>query len=205
VRDRRRQRDSRHHRDDAAGHVRDPGSVSDGDCFSERVRLAERDGQRVADRSGEPAKLEKNLNIYTWAEYQDEDNIKNFTKELGPKVKIDEYDSNEAMIAKLELAKGSAGYDIVVPTGVFVTQMVQKGLLRKLDKSKIPNFANLEEAFLDQPWDPGNEYSVVKDWGSTGYLWDSKGLKDDIKTWATSSKRPRRSAARCPCWRHPVT
>jgi spermidine/putrescine transport system substrate-binding protein len=134
--------------------------------------------------AAEPAKLEKNLNMYTWAEYQDEDNVKNFTKTLGPKVKIDEYDSNEAMIAKLELAKGSAGYDLVVPTGVFIPQMVQKGLLRKLDKSKIPNFANLEEAFLDQPWDPGNEYSVVKDWGSTGYLWDSKGLKDDIKTWA---------------------
>jgi spermidine/putrescine transport system substrate-binding protein len=134
--------------------------------------------------AAEPVALEKNLNMYTWAEYQDEDNVKNFTKKLGPKVKIDEYDSNEAMIAKLELAKGSAGYDLVVPTGVFIPQMVQKGLLRKLDKAKIPNFANLEAAFLDQPWDPGNEYSVVKDWGSTGYLWDSKGLKDDIKTWA---------------------
>jgi len=147
----------------------------------------------AATTSAAPAVLEKNLNIYTWAEYHSPDNQKAFTKDLGPKVKVDVYDSNEAMIAKLELAKGSAGYDIVVPTGAFIPQMVAKGLLMELDKSKIANFANLETQFLDQPWDKGNTYSVVKDWGSTGYVYDAKAVKDEPKTWGdfmTAAAKP---------------
>lgn len=138
----------------------------------------------AAPTSAAPVELEKDLNIYTWAEYHDPEHEKAFTKDLGPKVKVDVYDSNEAMIAKLELAKGSAGYDVVVPTGTFIPQMVSKGLLMEIDKSKIPNFANLESKFLDQPWDPGNKHSIVKDWGSTGYIYDRKAIKGTLTTWA---------------------
>jgi spermidine/putrescine transport system substrate-binding protein len=71
-----------------------------------------------------------------------------------------------------------------VPTGVFIPQIVSKGLLMELDKAKIPNFANLEPEFLDQPWDPGNKYSAVKDWGSTGFVYDSKVIKEELTDWA---------------------
>jgi spermidine/putrescine transport system substrate-binding protein len=126
-----------------------------------------------------PTQLEGSLNIYTWADYQNPDNVKAFQKANDNiKVKIDSYDSNEAAIAKLELAGAKAGYDIVVPTGAFIPQMVSKGLLAEIDKSKLPNFAKLDPAFLNQPWDPGNKYSVVKDWGSTGYLFDKTVVTD---------------------------
>jgi len=124
------------------------------------------------------------LNIFTWAEYTDPKVVSAFTKTSGVKVSLDIYDSNEAAIAKLDLASGSSGYDIVVPTGVYIPQMVKKGLLQKLDKSKLPNLSNVDQIYLDQPWDKGNVHSVCKDWGTTGVVYDRKAVKEPVTGWA---------------------
>ena len=125
------------------------------------------------------------LAMYTWGEYNDPEVTGALAESsLGITMKLDSYTSNEELIAKLEASKGTSGYDIVVPTGVYIPQMVQKGLLSKLDMSKLPNFANIDKAFQANAWDKGNEYSVCKDWGTTGYLWDSSKVKTPIVTWA---------------------
>jgi spermidine/putrescine transport system substrate-binding protein len=68
--------------------------------------------------------IEDQLNFYHWAEYDDPKLFKQFSEEFGPTTKIDIYASNEEMIAKLVAAAGTSGYDIVVPTGVYIPQMV---------------------------------------------------------------------------------
>ena len=83
------------------------------------------------------------------------------------------------MIAKLNAAQGTAGYDIVVPTGVYIPQMVQLGLLAELDLANIPNFKNIETQYTNQPWDPDNLHSVCKDWGSTGWIYDTEAIDGD--------------------------
>ncbi len=93
-----------------------------------------------------------------------------FTDELGPKVTFDSYGSNEEMIAKLIAAKGTSGYDIVVPTGVFVTQLAAEGLLVELNHDLLPNLKYMDPAFLKQEWDPENKWSVCKAWGTTGFV-----------------------------------
>ncbi len=127
--------------------------------------------------------LEDQLNFFHWAAYDDPKVFKQFTDRYGPSTKIDIYASNEEMIAKLVAAAGTSGYDIVVPTGVYIPQMVQQDLLSELDLSRIPNFANLDIAYTNQPWDPNNAHSVCKDWGSTGWIYDSQVIKRDINTW----------------------
>ena len=127
--------------------------------------------------------LEDQLNFYHWAAYDDPALFQKFTDEFGPTTQIDIYASNEEAIAKLEAAQGTAGYDIVVPTGVFIPLMVEKDLLEELDLSKIPNFSNLEAVYTDQPWDPGNKHSVCKDWGSTGWILDKNQITTPIATW----------------------
>jgi len=99
-------------------------------------------------------------------------------------MKVDFYASNEDLITKLEASQGTSGFDIVVPTGPYIPQMVTKGLLQKLDMSKIPNFVNIDPAYTNRDWDPNNEYSVCKNWGSTGWMWN-KALTgvDSITTW----------------------
>jgi spermidine/putrescine transport system substrate-binding protein len=132
---------------------------------------------------GGTPELEDQLNFYHWAEYDDPKLFKKFTDEFGPSTKIDVYASNEEAIAKLTAAAGSSGYDIVVPTGVFIPLMVENDLLEELDLSKIPNFANIETVYTDQPWDPGNKHSVCKDWGSTGWILDKQQISTPVATW----------------------
>lgn len=107
------------------------------------------------------------LNIYNWADYIAEDTIANFQKETGIKVNYDNFDSNEALHAKL--MAGMSGYDIVVPGSHFAKLQIQGGLLMKLDKSKIPNLKNLDPAIQAQlaKVDPGNEHLVDWLWGYT--------------------------------------
>ena len=62
--------------------------------------------------------------------------------------------------------------------------MISKELLLKLDKNKIPNWSNIDPAYLGREWDPTNDYAVPRDWGSTGYIYDSSKIKRELKTWA---------------------
>jgi spermidine/putrescine transport system substrate-binding protein len=156
--------------------------------FSSSVLLAACGGgtETGGDTGGGPTaggEVEDQLNFFHWAEYDDPEVFKDFEKKFGATTKIDIYASNEEAIAKLVAAQGTSGYDIVVPTGVFIPQMVQNGLLQELNLDLIPNFDNLEEIYRDQPWDPGNKHSVCKDWGSTGWIYDTTKVKSDIKTW----------------------
>lgn len=109
---------------------------------------------------------DKELNLYVWSEYIPDDVIENFTKETGIEVNVTNYESNEAMFAKLKLTNG-AGYDVVVPSTYYISVMSKDGLLQKIDKSKLDNFKNLDPALLNKPYDPNNQYSVPYFWGST--------------------------------------
>jgi spermidine/putrescine-binding protein len=59
-------------------------------------------------------------------------------------MKVDYYPSNEDLITKLSAANGTSGFDIVVPTGPYIPQMLEKGLLQKLDKTLLPNIVNVD-------------------------------------------------------------
>ena len=116
------------------------------------------------------------VNLYTWGEYHDPDLISEASGTIGVDMSVQFYASNEELIAKLEATRGNSGFDLIVPTGPYLPQMIAKELLLKLDKSKIPNFKNIDAAYLGREWDPANEWAVPRDWGSTGYLYDSSLL-----------------------------
>ncbi|RVU46132.1 polyamine ABC transporter substrate-binding protein [Rubrivivax rivuli] len=110
---------------------------------------------------------EKVLNIYNWSDYIAEDTIRNFERETGIKVRYDNFDNNEIVHAKL--VAGKTGYDIVIPSSNWAKLQMDGGLLRKLDKSQLPNLKNLDPAVQAQlaRMDPGNEYMVNWLWGYT--------------------------------------
>jgi putrescine transport system substrate-binding protein len=110
---------------------------------------------------------EKLLNIYNWPDYITEDMVANFEKESGIKVNYQTFENNEALQAKL--IAGNSGYDIVVPGAVFAKSQIEAGLLRPLDKSQIPNLANLDAAIMAKldKVDPGNTHLVPWAWSFT--------------------------------------
>ena len=110
---------------------------------------------------------EKVLNIYNWADYIPEGMITAFEKETGIKVNYDTFETNEALHAKL--VAGNTGYDIVVPGTVFAKPQIEGGLLQPLNKSRIPNLANLDPAIMKilTKADPDNQHLVPWAWGFT--------------------------------------
>ncbi len=113
-------------------------------------------------------KLEGQLHIYNWGSYYlGRDDLAAFKSKFNIAVTEDAYDSNETLLAKIQA--GASGYDVCVPTGYMVEIMAQQGLLYKLAKDHIPNFQYVDSQFKNLPFDPNNQYSMPKDWGTTGF------------------------------------
>src|SRR6202000_644411 len=112
-------------------------------------------GQRHSAQGGE-------LNIYIWSNYLPENVITEFEQRYNAKVNVELYDSNEALLAKLQ--SGSASYDIVVPSDYMVTILKEQGLLEALDRDRLTNFSNLDPQFTGLAYDPANDYSVPYMW-----------------------------------------
>lgn len=110
---------------------------------------------------------EKVLNIYNWPDYIPENMIAEFEKATGIKVNYDTFETNEALNAKL--VAGNTGYDIVVPGTVFAKPQIEAGFFQPLDKSKIPNYANLDPAVMQvlTKADPDNKHLVPWAWSFT--------------------------------------
>lgn len=137
----------------------------------------------AAGSSASAGPVEDKLEMYTWGDYNSPKVIKDFETATGAKFTLSSYNSNEQAIAKLTAAQGTSGYDLVVPTGAFVPAFVENDLIQPLDLSRITNLKNLDPQYLDQPWDPGNKYSVCKDWGTTGYCYDTTKISTEMSTW----------------------
>ena len=117
------------------------------------------------------------VNVYNWAEYTAPDTISGFEKETGIKVRYDVYDSNVTLQAKL--LTGKSGYDIVVPSSNYAARQLEAGLFQKLDKSKIPNWKNLDPDIMAMVAnvDPGNQYLVPWGYGTTGLGYNIDAVK----------------------------
>jgi putrescine transport system substrate-binding protein len=138
---------------------------------------------------------ERVVNVYNWSDYIDESILEEFTAETGIKVVYDVFDSNEVLETKL--LAGSTGYDIVVPTGTFLANQIKAGVFQKLDKSKLPNLANMDPAISQrlEKYDPGNEYAINYMWGTTGLGINVDMVKErlgddaELNTWDLCSTR----------------
>jgi spermidine/putrescine transport system substrate-binding protein len=104
------------------------------------------------------AHAEDILHLYNWNNYISAETMARFEQQCHCRVKQDYYSDNEEMLAKLDA--GATGHDLLVPTGNAVETLMRKNALRPLDKSKLSHLANINPAYLDAWYDPGNRYSV---------------------------------------------
>jgi spermidine/putrescine transport system substrate-binding protein len=127
------------------------------------------------------APVEKgSLLMANWIDYSDPANYKGYTSEIGDKVKVSGYGSNDELLAKLRA--GGSKFDVVVPTGYAVKTMIDQGLALELTHELIPNLKNLSPAFTKAEYDPGNKYSVPKDYGITSFYWVTDKVSENPTT-----------------------
>lgn len=124
------------------------------------------------------AAQERAVHIYNWSDFIDPKVLESFTKETGIKVVYDTYDNNE--IVETKLLAGKSGYDVVVPSGPFIQRLIPTNVLLKLDKSKLPNLANMWPEVMERlaVYDPGNQYAVNYMWGTTGFAYNIDKVKE---------------------------
>ena len=108
------------------------------------------------------------VKIYNWSEYIAPDTLKQFQAKTGIVPSYAVYDSNELLNSKL-MARNS-GYDVVFPSTHFMARQVQANALMELDRSKLPNWDNLNPVLLKllEVNDPGNRHGFPYLWGTTG-------------------------------------
>jgi spermidine/putrescine transport system substrate-binding protein len=85
------------------------------------------------------------------------------------------YNDNNEYFAKIQplLSKGkSIEADIIAPTFWMAGRLINLGWAEKLPKDQIPNFANLEDGFVNPPWDPTGEYSMPWQGGVAGIAYN---------------------------------
>jgi len=139
------------------------------------------DAQAIADACVAD-QTDGDLNLYNWTEYlpygsaaadaEVTDLQAAFEEKYGVKVIITEYESNEAMLAQID---AGVPYDLTVPSDYMVSVMRDAGLLLRVNDAAIPNKGNLAAQFTTLPYDPGNEFSIPYQWGTTGigYAYDA--------------------------------
>jgi len=129
------------------------------------------------------AALGGTVNFTTWPSYFAQENLDNFTKETGVKINVAVFGSNEEMLAKLQA--GSTGWDVFVPTNYTISTYRDLNLIEPLDLSRLANYdaTQVEERFKSEGIIGGQVYAVPKDWGTTGFVYNSKSAPQKPTSW----------------------
>ena len=128
--------------------------------------------------AGSLAAEEKVLNVYNWADYIGPDTVADFEAEFGIRVNYDLYDSTTIVEAKL--MAGQTGYDVVLQAVAYSARMMPLGVYHPLDKGKLPLRKNLDPWVMQNldRFDPGVRYSTPYMWGTTGFVYNVKMIRE---------------------------
>ena len=132
-----------------------------------------------------PVHAKDQLHLYNWNNYIAPTTIKRFEELCKCDVVQTYYSDNEELLAKL--AAGARGYDVLVPTSNAVEALIKGQQLLPLDKAQLPNLKNINPAFLNTPFDPGNRYSVPYAMSTTIIGYNDQKMKElglPTDTWA---------------------
>lgn len=100
------------------------------------------------------------LHVYNWADYIGKNTVADFEHTTGIRVDYDTYDSDDTLEAKM--MAGDSGYDVVSTSTDYFGRQIKAGIYRTLDRSKLPNWHNLDPHVLaiEAAADPGNAHAV---------------------------------------------
>ena len=109
------------------------------------------------------------LRLLIWPDYLSPETISEFQAEFELVLELEIVASADELLALVR----TPGHplDLLCPPDYAVRQLRQEGSLLPLDKRLLPNLSHLAPEFRSgRPHDTGGEVSVIKDWGTTGYM-----------------------------------
>jgi putative spermidine/putrescine transport system substrate-binding protein/spermidine/putrescine transport system substrate-binding protein len=127
---------------------------------------------------------ERELRIFTFEGYTDDEWVKEFEEANDATVKVTYTGSVDEMFAKMKGSEG-ADYDLIsIDTSLF-GRYIEQGLIIPYDMAAIPNTANLLPAFQDvaEVTSEGETYGVPITWGSLGLIYDTDEVDPAPTSW----------------------
>ena len=122
------------------------------------------------------------LNVLNWSSYIPDEVLIDFEKSSGIKLNYNTYSSNEELLAKV-IASSEGTYDLVFPSDYMIEVMIKRNLLEELDTSKLNNYTNINEHYLNQYFDTNNNYSLPFLLTMPVFAYNSKKVNTEINSY----------------------
>ena len=124
---------------------------------------------------GNSANSGKELYLLNFNDYLSEDVKTMFEQETGIKIIEDKFSDNEEVLPKIQ---SGVSYDAISISDYCIEIMLSNNLLMPIDKTKIPNLANINESILTKlsSCDPDNKYAVPYFCGTMGIVFNKEKL-----------------------------
>lgn len=123
------------------------------------------------------------LTLLTWPDYINPETLEQFELEFGVNVHLEIVPSAVEIVERM---KGDADPpDVLIPPDYAVREVSAEGRLVELDHSRLPNLIHLDPRFrTGRPHDPDSRLSIVKDWGTTGFMYRTDMVYEELHSWA---------------------
>ena len=105
------------------------------------------------------------LHILNWADYITQSTLEEYGRRRNCEVILHAYNSTDEMLSMLK--SNPANYDIVVVEDRLIEDMAELKLIQKFNPNTLQGYENLDPEMINLPSDPGNQYSIPYNWGTT--------------------------------------
>ena len=121
------------------------------------------------------------LRLYNWEEYLSPELADKFKEETGVTVVMDTFETTNEFMAKIK--SDPSRCDLLIMDDSSIDALIELKLIRKLDHSQLPGLKNIAPKYLNQAFDPGNQYSVPYLWGTTLLAYRKDKVSEVPRSW----------------------
>ena len=123
---------------------------------------------------------QKTLRISNFIDYIDVELLKDFASENNVKIIYDVHEVNEDIYSKV---KDTNDYDLLIVSSNYVTKLKNIDKIEKIDTTKLQNYSNINQDFLQTNFKNSQEYTIPYLWGTVGLIYNKKLIKEPILGW----------------------
>ncbi len=127
--------------------------------------------------------MNKTLTILTWPDYINPQTLQRFEAEFDVAVQVDIVPSAVELVERMQAQ--DPGVDVLIPPDYAVRELNGQSRLAVLDHALLPNLEHIAPRFrMGRAHDPETRVSIVKDWGTTGFMYCGDLVSEEPRSWA---------------------
>jgi spermidine/putrescine-binding protein len=124
----------------------------------------------------------KELHLFTWEGEADPSFVKPFEQKYGVKVTASYISTEDQELAKMATG-GTHLYDVVIAASDNREQMMQAGVIKPLDTSKLANHGSIFPFLKPSYQLKGKTWAIPSDWGVNPFIYSTKVFKTPPTSW----------------------